>query len=252
MQRRHSISNHHGDVNWPNNLAKAKQVAQRWGHEIDIYEVDFVSFRGQIVSAHDYDIAKIGSGSPLEQWVDFVVVEQRKVLWLDVKENLPVYLACGFENFDHEALFDVLKHKREMVAAREGLDIAHYIIIGCQEPVLHAQIAAHSRHLRGYQWRLILDSPSVWSYVLQYITPHCLKPHLREYICNDFRHSAYHNYDAISIDQSFFSSRDEIVAFIKSLSLGPETMIIVNSFPRTYAPIVIDGHYVVMQYDYSV
>jgi len=260
MQRHHLISNHHGDTHAPNELEPARQIDHHYGHEIDIYEIDFVSFHGRIISAHDYDIDKINQGSELHEWIDFVVVQRRKVLWLDIKENLDIYLACGYAKFDCDALFSVLEYKRQQLLTRstDAIDLTQYVIIGCQEKELHAKIVHRNNNQlyqqrNGQKWRMILDAPNVWSYVLQYITPALLLPHLHNYICNDFRHSGYERYGAISIDQSFFASPQDIVDFIRSLKLRPETLVIINSFTRNVAPITVEGHdNVIMQYDYTL
>lgn len=263
-QHRLLISNHHGDVNAPNELEAAKRVELTHGHEIDIYEIDFVSYYGRIVSAHDYDIDKIARGSDLHEWIDFVVVQRRKVLWLDVKENLDIYLACGFAKFDAQALFDTLAYKRAQVlnqhrerdgdgGSKKPLDIANYIIIGCQESELRADLVFRNRlQQHGFRWHMILDAPDVWSYVLQYLCPALLKPYLRDFVCNEFQqNSEYHHYGVISVDQSFFASRRDITAFIESLRLAPNTLVIINSFARDVAPIAIANHYIIMQYDYT-
>jgi hypothetical protein len=271
---RYSISCHHGDVSQPNNLEQAKKVYHNKGYEIDIYEVDFVCFCGRIVSAHDYDRQQISSGSSLEEWIDFFVVQKRKILWLDIKENITLVSGgCGYEKFDYRALFDVLEAKRQEVMRRfidDGgdvdelfidnsksvtglyppLDIANYIVIGCQDAELHKKIANKSRQHKK-RWRLILDSPDVWAYVLQYLCPGFLAPYLCDYVCEQFRQTKYRHYGMISIDQSFFSSRSKLIDFIKSLKLSPNTMVIVNSYDRTVPPLQIENHYIVMQYDYA-
>lgn len=266
--KRFSISNHHGDVRAPNNLELAKKIFGRSGHEIDIYEVDFVSAGSRVVSAHDYNAEQISTGSPLEEWIDFFVVQQRKILWLDVKENIPLIstLTCGYDKFDWRALFQILEAKRDQAfrnhlehhsghaddALPEPLDITNYVIVGCQDAELHDRIVRENRKRHQRRWHIILDSPGVWAYVLQYLTPGFLKPQLCDYVCDQFRELRYHRYNIISIDQSFFSSQRALVDFIKSLQLSPRVMIIVNSYDRQVEPIVIENHYVVMQYDYSM
>lgn len=252
---RFKISNHHGDVNAPNQLEQAKAVHQKYGHEIDIYEVDFVSFHDTIVSAHDYDLDKVALGSTLEEWIAYFVLEQRKVLWLDVKENLAIYVhACGFAQFNCPALFAILEQQRDALQRVDPtLDLVNHIILGCQEDNLHARLKqACGGNPLHQPWHMILDAPTVWSYVLQYVTPECLKPRLRDTICEEFKHSTYREYSVISIDQSFFADREDIVQFIKELKVDTRMMIILNSFPRHYEPIVIPGYYIVMQYDYTM
>jgi hypothetical protein len=241
-----NISCHHGDIHHQNNLSKVKKLVKHYP-EIDIFEIDFISFDDKIISSHDYNMSVIKEGSVLEKWVQFLVIEKRKILWLDIKENLTIYMNCGFEKFDTHLLFSKLKSLRRLAS----FDITPYIWIGCQEIPVRQSIVEKNKRL-SRPWQLILDMPTVPSYMLQRITPNFARGYLREMICHDFMESGYEEYSILTIDQSFFLSREEIISFIKSLKLEKETKIVINSFDRSVEPIRIKNHYIIMQYDYTV
>jgi hypothetical protein len=252
MEHRHNkdqqlkISNHHGNLKNQNNLKDTKAIIERYGGEIDIYEVDFVHDRGKIISSHDYEEGKIAMGSSLRRWIKLIIIQNQKVLWIDVKENLAIFISCGYGKFSTSALYDTLNGERKKIMDRGGIDIKPYIWIGCQEPDLHEDLF-HARD----GWTVILDMPRVTNYILQYI-PCIPKSYLRDKVCDESRHSDYRNYDVITIDQSFFFSVGEIKKFIWSLKLDSNTKIVINSFERSVEPIEMKNHYIIMQYNYRV
>jgi hypothetical protein len=239
------ISCHHGDIHHQNNLPRVERLIETYP-EIDIYEIDFISLDDKIISSHDYDMNVIKQGSELDEWVRVVVLAHKKILWLDIKENLALYCACGFEKFDHRALFRALQKVRDTAT----MDLTPYIWIGCQDVTLRYKIFKKNGKL-VQPWQMILDMPTVSSYIAQRVTPKWARCYLREAVCDDFRATAYEKFPIISIDQSFFQSRDEIKEFIRSLGLTPQTVIVLNSFDRSVAPITMKNHYIVMQYDYT-
>lgn len=242
-----NISCHHGDIKKQNNLTRAKQLMKKYP-EIDIFEIDFISYEGKVISSHDYNETAIKNGSSLEKWVKYVVVDHRKVLWLDIKENLDIYFCLAYGKFDHLALFDRL----EKLKTRYGheVDITSYIWIGCQEKSLRRAICKKNKTV-GECWQIIFDMPTVSSYIWHKITPECMLPYLMESVCDEFHQSDYVKYNIISIDQSFFPTRKDIKDFIKSLIVDNHTIIVINSFDRSVKPIQVDDYYIVMQYDYS-
>jgi len=246
MEHGLKISNHHGDLNKPNNLKATREIITQYGHEIDIYEIDFVSSHGRIISSHDYEGEKIRSGSTLEKWIREVVINNRKILWADIKENLPIFFSCGYGKFDTDALFNSLNDARKWVLENKDFDIQPYIWLGCQEPELHEEIC----HRKG-DWTVILDMPRVNNYILQYI-PFIPKSYLRDKICQESKESSYRDYSIITIDQSFFFTRKEIKDFIKSLKLAKDTKVVINSFEKSVRPIDVDGLEIIMQYNYRV
>ena len=240
-----AISCHHGDIHHQNNLARVERLIETYP-EIDIYEIDFISLDDKIISSHDYDMNVIKQGSTLDEWVRVVVLAHKKILWLDIKENLALYCACGFEKFDHRALFRALQKVRDAAT----MDLTPYIWIGCQDVTLRYKIFKKNAKL-AQPWQMILDMPTVSSYIAQRVTPTWARCYLREAVCDDFRATTYEKFPIISIDQSFFQSRDEIKEFIRSLGLSSQMVIVLNSFDRSVAPITMKNHYIVMQYDYT-
>jgi hypothetical protein len=246
MDRRLRISNHHGDVENPNNLKAAKRVIEQHGAEIDIYEIDFVSVGNKIISSHDYIDHKIKRGSKLSRWIDLVVVEHRRILWIDVKENLAIFMACAYGKFNADALFSSLDRSRRRIMRDFGFDILHYIWIGCQDLDLRSYI-----HRTSGEWRVIMDMPSVTNYIWQYATLGLAKGWLCRKVCQEFKESDYKDYDVVTIDQSFFFTRKDIKKFIMSLDLDPSIPIVINSFDRDVKPIKIRNHHIIMQYNYT-
>lgn len=238
---------HHGDLKKENNLAAVKKLEGLYGNEIGIYEIDFISFHGEIYSSHDYVIEAIQNENKLSAWIEYVVVEKGKVLWLDIKENYWFYLNCGFEKFCVTTLMERLKNAEVYCQKKHNLDIRPFIWLGCQERVLHKEIMKENMG----KWQMILDLPTVNTYIVRKLTLGLLGDLYLDRVRNDYLESPYKKYKVITLDQIFFRSLQEIRWFIQSLRLPPNVTIIVNSFPRSIGPLKVKGHNIIMQYDYS-
>ncbi len=250
MERPLLRSCHHGDATQPNELEPARAVLARFA-EIDVVEVDFVSFRGDIVSAHDYALDQIERGATLEQWVQLVVVEQRRVLWLDVKENCWWYCNWMYGQFETRALFRRLRHLRAALLAEHQIDLRHYCWIGCQQLALRDTLIRMNRWPR-HQFTLMLDAPTLWGYVAQYCAPYDFaRPLLSAWLADELRHTDRAPYGVLSVDQSFFATDGELVRFLRSLRLAQGSRVVLNSYPRSQAPLRVPGVQVIMQYDYD-
>lgn len=235
---------HHGDINQQNNLEAALRVADKFP-EVDIYEIDFVCDGKRIVSSHDYNSDKIAQGSELVDWVEAIVVARRKILWIDVKQNMDFFFAWDYGTFDAVSMFTRLAEAR----LKWGSDqLNGRIWIGCQDVVLREQIV---ELCRSDAWSFILDIPTISGYVAKCLTPHCLAPKLPTFIEKQMRHTDYHQANIISIDRSFFSGPKELKRFVVSLHLRPGVIVVLNSFPLSQQPILIEDHRIVMQYDYT-
>jgi len=243
------LSAHHGDHQRDNNLRGAIRVADVF-EEIDIYEVDFVSVGKRLVSSHDYNEEAIANGSDVEEWIQEFAVRREKILWLDIKQNLDLYLNCGYSKFRVSLLFHKLEHERKMYA--DQVDIRRRIWIGCQDGELRERIIEHNRTFCGGRWHIIWDMPTITGYILQRITPSCFSSLLCDFICRESRESRYQEFDIVTIDRSFFSGRKPLIRFILSLELRPDVLIVLNSFGRQTKPVVVPNHRIVMQYDYTV
>lgn len=238
---------HHGDIKKENNLAAVKKLEQSYGEKIGIYEIDFISFHGEIYSSHDYVTDAIRKENKLLVWVEYVVVERKKILWLDVKENYWFYLNCGFEKFCVTTLLQRLKDARTYCQKKYFFDILPYIWLGCQERNVHKEIMEQNRN----KWKMILDLPTVNTYIIRKLTLGLLGDFYLERVRNDYLESPYKKYKIITLDQIFFSSTKELLWFIQSLQIPPDVTIIVNSFPLSTPPLKLKNHHIIMQYDFT-
>ena len=238
---------HHGDIKKENCLSAVKKLEKVYGREIGIYEIDFISFHGEIYSSHDYTVDAIRSENKLLNWIEYVVVERRKVLWLDVKENYWFYFNCGFEKFCVTTLLQRLTDAYTYCQKKYSLDIKNFVWIGCQERTLHREIMRQNRN----RWKMILDLPTVNTYILRKITLGLLGELYLDRVRNDYLESPYKKYKIITLDQIFFRSTGQLLDFIRALDLPPDVSIIVNSFPFSTPPLKLKGHNIIMQYDYS-
>jgi hypothetical protein len=251
--QRPTRSAHHGDYRAPNELLPALLVADRHP-EIQVFEIDFVDAGGpqkRLVSSHDYDERAIARGAELEQWIDELVVKRGRLLWLDCKQNLDLYFAWQYTKFHPRRLMRRLEAARARLA-EQGADLTRFVWIGCQDCGLRAQLLAENERLpEGKRWRFILDMPTVESYVWQRIVPHCWRWRVYQQAYDAFRETDYQAYDVISLDRTFFDGPSELKRFVRSLKLRPSVLVVLNSFPLRQAPVELEDHAIVMQYDYT-
>lgn len=242
------ISAHHGHIDYPNNLKRALDVIDK-NNTPDIIEIDFVSFGDSIISSHDYDIDVINCGNILEDWIMEMVVHRGKILWIDVKENLFIHFNCMYSKFDVPLLFRILQLVRRSVFQDKKLNITPFIWIGCQDKDLFNSLIQENDTMK-HPWKMILDMPTVSSYIYQYLTPNCFNHLLEDMVIEEFRNKPVRQYDVIAIDQSFFYSLSSMTKFIKTLKLRPDTHVILNSFSNHEEAPVIKNINIIMQYDY--
>ena len=235
---------HHGDFEAPNELAAALRVSAAFP-EIDVFEIDFVCDGTRIVSSHDYASEAIARGSALPEWIEAIVVERGRTLWLDVKENLDIQFAWAYGKFDAALLFTQLAE----AGKKWGLErLRHRIWVGCQEAALRRTL------MKGCEtngWHFILDMPSASAYVCQMVTPRCCVPQLNAFVDRQMHATNYHQCDIISIDKDFFKGSKELKRFVAALNLRPGVIVVLNSFPRSQSPLLLEDHRIVMQYDYT-
>lgn len=244
------ISAHHGHVDYPNNLSHAVAVIEEY-REIDIVEIDFVSFGDDIVSSHDYDIDIISFGSVLQDWIESIVVEHRKILWIDIKENLFIYLNWMYNTFNVPLLLRKLQLIRRIIYKDRGCDITPYVWIGCQDGDLLNHIIRENDTMK-HPWKIMLDMPTVSSYIYQHISPPCFSRLLEDMVIDEFKNKPVRQYDIIAIDQSFFNTMTSLIQFIKSLNLRPETNVILYTFKERVDAPRIKNINIIMQYDYHL
>ncbi len=250
--RQPRLSAHHGDIARPNQLQPALEVAERWP-EIDVFEIDFVDAGGphkRIVSSHDYDDGMIAQGSELEQWLLEICVRRRRILWIDVKQNLDLYFNWAYGRFHSRRLVRRLE-AAAMAHANEMPDLRHYVWIGCQDERLRAEL---EKDLKPLGWRFILDMPCVSGYVAQRLLGCCWASCVRTHVEEQFRETTYKEHQVLSIDKDFFKGPGglrELRRFILSLGLRPDQLLVLNSFPLSQQRLQLEDHAIVMQYDYT-
>jgi hypothetical protein len=226
-------------------LAAALCVA-RQHPEIDIYEIDFVTAPdGRIVSSHDYAAEAIADGSDVLLWIEAIVVERGKVLWLDVKENLDLYFAWQYGTFDHALLFAQLAEARKKWPSAA---LPQRLWLGCQDVALRKIIR---RRCDEDGWQFIMDMPAVSGYVWQRLASWCCAPRVNQLVGRQMLHSDYQSAAIISIDRTFFASPKELKRFVRALQLKPGVIVVLNSFPLSREPILVEDGRIVMQYDYT-
>jgi hypothetical protein len=246
-KKRLELSCHHGNINHPNQLVYIKELIDHYFNTIDIYEIDFVMFKNEIISSHDYDIGMIQKGSPLEDWIKFIIIDYGKILWIDIKENLSIF--CNkYPKFNVHHFFTKLNKVRDFYIKQKDIDILNKIWISCQEPELYNQIVK----LNVYpNLNIIYDIPNIDSYIYQIILNviglTCI---VNNSVYNQYIHYDLREYKIISIDQSFFYDIDELIQFINSLLLTEGTTIVIYNFPLNVLPIKIRGYNIIMQYDF--
>lgn len=239
---------HHGDVSRPNQLGPARGVLERYA-EIDVVEIDFVSYCGEIWSAHDYALDQIEQGATLRQWVELVVLQHRKVLWLDIKENCWWYCNWMYGQFDARLLFRRLRALTAIVA-QHGVDLRQHLWIGCQQLALRQRLLDMNRYHK-HRFCMMLDAPTLWGYVAQRLMPCvCLTPTLSAWLADELRKTDMAPYGVLSVDQSFFATTAELQRFLRALRLPPDLRVVLNSYARSVAPVRVRGVQIVMQYDY--
>ena len=242
-QQQPRLSAHHGDFLKPNQLAPAMRVADAHP-EIDVFEIDFVDSGAAIVSAHDYDARAIGLGSALAEWIDEFAVRRRRVLWIDVKQNIDLYCDWAHGGFSTARLFAALEDARVRTP-----DLDTRVWLGCQDEALRDELLAYCR---AHRWRFILDMPLVSGYVAQRLVPRCAWPCARSAVQAEMRDSElYAGHRLVSLDREFFAGPTELKRFVRELELQADTLLVLNSFDRRQARIEVEDVAIVMQYDYT-
>lgn len=246
-----SVSAHHGYIDFPNHLISCADIVDE-NREIDIVEIDFVTFGNEVISSHDYDIEVIQQGSILYDWVMAMVFERQKILWIDIKENLFIYFNWMYDKFDVSMFFKTLIHIRREISRTKHIDITHNIWIGCQDTSLFRRLKEENETLK-HPWIMIYDIPTVGHYIYQHLMPSCFIHLLEEMVIGEFSKIPMRQYDIISIDQSFFHSMESMIRFIKNLNLRRGTNVVLNSYEnRAIEAPYIKHLNIIMQYDYRL
>lgn len=221
-----------------------------------------VTYDQDVISSHDYTITSVSQGSTLFDWIHFVIYIERRVLWLDVKEN-QVYthsMCHGYtEKFNVALFFETLDRCRKFFQlARDGasvsadpIDISQYILIGCQD----AELAQTLRRYNTGPYHMIMDLPRANYYVWQTVLP----SFLQQWFLNgavqdsinktDFREIGPG--DWVALDMSFFETHEELREFIIQSPIPRDCHLIIYTAKGRDIPIEIEGYHIIMQYDYT-
>lgn len=254
---------------------------------IDVVQVEFVTQNGTVTSSSEYDNEMIGHGASLYEWVFDVVHERRRVLWLDLKENMNMVVGfCGEpmpldlevclsrldvirQTFlDVECFVDEASSMSEIELEpplatvtipqtrqlKRQIDILPYILIGsgCRETLEQLRLLIDQRYEKDQRWHLLVDLP----FIDDYSTVGSLLPCVRR--GQDL--SSYDVYPVMALsnwfalDCAFFKSEGDVVAFLLKLKLLPGSHVILYCFSLAYQksrrPFLLDNHHLLFQYSY--
>jgi hypothetical protein len=226
---------HHGASHRPNHLSSACEVLRKHP-EIEIVEIDFVTVSGVVLSAHDYSDESIDQGSPLSEWVEQVVISQRRILWLDLKENLSLLSTP----FDCTLLSTTLT---QLFTQHKG-DLQHRLLLSSQS----VELANRLHPIRREGWSLLMDVPSAMHYVRDYL-PLCTQEFINQAALEQLRDIDLRREMWLAVDVSFFASVESLSAVLRSnTTLSPaNTRIILYTAPQ---PLTVDGYRVTTMLDY--
>jgi len=239
---------HHGDYCRENNIPAAKIILSK-NPEIGIMEIDFIYDGGDFISAHDHNPEKLLQGQTLQEWIKFICVEKRLILYIDLKVNVDFsyVINCGkvTTELNSGKLYEILNEQRRYYI-KKGIDIAKYIWLACQDHTILLELDQLSN---DKLWTVIADVPYTTYYILQYITPRCVMHLLENRIKSDYRNHLSQK-SIVSIDNSFFTSFDSLLHFIELSGIKQGSTLIIYSFERSQEPLKIKGYRVIMLYNY--
>lgn len=253
------ISNHHGDINNENNLKAAKEILRQNIDDINIMEIDFIQYNGEFVSTHDETCEGILNGSLLEKWIDFLVIENHKILWIDLKPK-GTWVSFLFQSslFEVNLLLNKLKYLRKYYKQNNNIDIKNYIMIGSQDPKVRKEMQRLNileRYMGGNEseWLIIIDIPNVNAYITQWCLPYCFQYKLDIYVYNRFMSYDFSKSPLIAIDMTFFENDvDHVFEFIKNnKTIKHNSFIILYSFKRSHPPVHLENYHIIMQYNFK-
>ena len=241
---------HHGDVQCQNNLTQAMRVIKCY-NEIKVIEIDFVQVGDDFVSSHDYKPESISNGSPLREWIDHVVLDSKKILWIDIKSHIDAlaFTCCDVRfKFDCRQLFRVLAKICNETKQR----LQNRVWLSCQDSEVRDTLLMYNNKLKlQHRWIVLTDIPFVYSYVCKYLLPFSAYEWIHNHVFSYFVAYDFGEAPVICIDQSFFPNDAKIVSFLEHSLILPGTTIILYTFERGHPPIEALGYNIIMQYDYT-
>lgn len=244
------IAAHHGDSRNQNNLEAARRVLETHP-EIDIMEIDFILYCKELISSHDYTAEGVLNGSPLRDWIEMVVIQYGKTLWIDVKPLIA--LSALFWSIAEEVtacLYTILAEQALYAKQSHNITLRNYLFITSQDPAIKLEL--ETRNKEG--WLIAIDVPAMRSYIWQALLP----PGLQEWLNDSIYNALTRNYDfsrdsIVAIDKTFFDGNlKRLFRFIETSNIQPGTTIILYTFDGDMPPLKSDQYHIVTQYDYTV
>jgi hypothetical protein len=242
---------HHGDIQNENNFDAIKRLLKKdKNREIGIIEIDFVYRHDRIISSHDYTEENILHGTDIEEFIQFIVVEQKRILWCDIKSHLDFFslLSCDARLlFDYQLLFSILNRTKEDTP----VEIEKYIFLSSQDKTVEDYLRRmnETEECRG-RWQVISDIPYQTHYITRYFGLSFATETVNRYVQEYFTNCAF-TANVVCIDRSFFNTVDDLIYFIETSAIPKETVLILYTFPLSHKRIKIEGRVVIMQYDYT-
>jgi hypothetical protein len=246
---------HHGDVHCQNNLARALRVIDA-NREIKVVEIDFVQIGHDFISSHDYKPENVSNGSSLREWVHALVIQRKKILWIDIKSHVDIiaFTLCDVRvKFDCAPLFNALARLCRETKRR----LQDNVWLSCQDSeVRHALIRHNNTRIKERnRWLIATDIPYVPSYACKAYFPHAVFSWFNEYVFgNTFMTLDYTETRAliVCIDHTFFWSDASLISFIEESSIPAGSTIVLYTYERPReVPIEVLGYTIIMQYDYT-
>jgi len=236
------ISAHHGYVDRSNRLDECIYLSER-NPDIDMFEIDFVTYNNAIISAHDYEEPTILSGSFLSDWIRHFV-PRGKIIWIDLKDTIESLFFQSASRFDTSLFFRTLDFERRRLSA-DQIDLRDWILLSSQFPHVQRILSSVSS-----DYQIISDLPSIATYLTKDIVPSFLTKPINALINSSIKTELrdLDNTSIIALDSSFFSDTTTLIDFIKDLS--QETIIIYSLRFDDSFDLNIPGKKIISQYDY--
>lgn len=250
------IANHHGDIKNENNLSSTRNIIKNH-KEIDIFEIDFVHYKGDFYSSHDYKLDNILNGSTLTKWIDLIIIQNKRILYIDIKTNIDVFSILFFcypnLRFDVQAFFKHINKIRRYYLKKMNFDIIKYIWIACQDKDTISDINRINDKRVKSKWIIISDIPYYSNYILKTIfSCVCAYNLINKYVVQQpFLSHDFTDDLVVSIDKSCFNSIEELIYFIEMSSIPRGITIVLYTFELNEERIYIKGYNIVMLYNYT-
>lgn len=230
-----SKSAHHGYINYENQLTPALKLFER-EPDIGIIEIDFIYHNGGFISSHDYSNENIAKGSSLEQWIDYIIYNE-KILWIDIKDCPLASISNDFSIFNTDAFYNYL----DRVKIRFP-NLKNYILIGCQYEYVYQQLL-----MKNTGYTLIHDMPQDYAYLLDTFLPlFIIKSYVQEKIMEDLQGKT----GIVCLDRTFFDDVNDLNNFISKLSQKIIIVYSYNLYERNLPKV--DGKHIIHQFNYRL